>query len=81
MDKLFCDDIISKRVHPFPKVSSPKVNVIVRLEFELAFGDVTVQNIIHYSPLYFVKCFSLNFAKSSTIIAISNNIIKGSSAW
>ena len=27
---------------PFPRVLSPKVNVIARLEFELAYNDVAV---------------------------------------
>ena len=36
-------------VHAFSKGISPKVNVIARLEFELAFYDVAVQNISHYA--------------------------------
>ena len=33
---------------PFSKAISLKVNVIVRLEFELAFNDVAVQYVSHY---------------------------------
>ena len=38
-----------KGVHTFPKVISPKVNVIGQLEFELAYNDVTVQDVNHYT--------------------------------
>ena len=34
-----------KEVHTFPKGISPKVNVLARLEFELAYYDVTIQYI------------------------------------
>ena len=34
--------------HIFPKDFKPKVNTLARLEFELAFYDVTVQHINHY---------------------------------
>ena len=36
-----------KRVHAFPKGISPKVNVIVGLEFELAYYDVAVKQVSH----------------------------------
>ena len=36
-------------VHTFPKGISPKVNVIVQLEFELAYYDVAVQHVSHYA--------------------------------
>ena len=35
-------------VNNFPKNINPNVNVIARLEFELASYGVTVQHIIHY---------------------------------
>ena len=38
-----------KRVHTFPKGICPKGNVIVRLEFELAYYDSTVQGFNHYN--------------------------------
>ena len=38
-----------KRVPTFPNGISPKVNVIVQLEFELACYDVAVQHISHYT--------------------------------
>ena len=38
-----------KGAHYFPKVISPKVNVIARLEFELAYYNASVQKIIHYA--------------------------------
>ena len=38
-----------RKVIPFPKGVSPKVNVIARLEFELAYYDVTIQNVSHYT--------------------------------
>ena len=34
-------------VHTFPKGISPKVNVIARLKFELAYNDFTVQPLRH----------------------------------
>ena len=36
-------------VFTFPKGISPKVNVIARLEFELAYYDVVVQYVSHYA--------------------------------
>ena len=36
-----------KGVHSLPKGISPKVNVISRIEFELAYSDVTVQHVSH----------------------------------
>ena len=36
-----------KRVHTFPKGISPKGNIIARLEFELAYYDVTVKHLSH----------------------------------
>ena len=38
-----------KGVHTFPKGICPKVNVIVRLEYELAYYDSTVQRFTHYT--------------------------------
>ena len=46
-------------VHTFPKDISLKMNVIVRLEFELAYNNVAVQHIYHYTlgilPLYEIQ--------------------------
>ena len=39
----------SKRVHTVLKCISLEVNVIARLEFELAYYDLTVQHVNHYS--------------------------------
>ena len=33
----------------FPKGISPKINVIVLLEFELTYYDIAVQHITHYA--------------------------------
>ena len=38
-----------KAIHTFPKVISPKVNIMVRLEFELTYFKATVQYISHYA--------------------------------
>ena len=38
-----------KGVHTFPKGICPKVNVIVRLGFELAYYDSAVQHFNHYT--------------------------------
>ena len=38
-----------KVFHSFPNGISPKVNVIARLEFELAYYVVTVQHFSHYT--------------------------------
>ena len=38
-----------KGVHTFPKGICPKVNVIARLEYELAYYDSTVYRINHYT--------------------------------
>ena len=40
---------MDKGVHTFPKGISPKVNVIVRLKFELTYNGVTVQHVSHYT--------------------------------
>ena len=37
-------------VHTFPKGICPKVNVVVRLEFELMYYDSAVQHFNHYTP-------------------------------
>ena len=39
-----------KGVHTFPKGICPKVNVIARLEFELAYYDSAVYRFDHYTP-------------------------------
>ena len=38
-----------KRVHTFPKSICPKVNVIARLEYELAYYDCVVHRFNHYT--------------------------------
>ena len=38
-----------RRVHTFPKGIKMKVNVIMRLELELAYYDVAVQHVNHYT--------------------------------
>ena len=45
---LFNPFIGGKGVHTFLNVINPKVNVIARLEFELADFDVVVLNFSHY---------------------------------
>ena len=40
---------MEERVHTFPKGMSPNVNLIVRLEFELAYYVVAVQHMSHYT--------------------------------
>ena len=39
-----------KGVHAFPKGIGPKVNALARLEFELTYHDVAVQNVCHPPP-------------------------------
>ena len=39
-----------KGVHVFPKSIILKVNVTVLLEFELAYNDIAVQHVNHYTP-------------------------------
>ena len=38
-----------KGVHTFPKGICPKVNIIVRLEYELAYNDSAVHRFNHYT--------------------------------
>ena len=38
-----------KGVHTFLKRIKPKINLIVRLEFELAYYDIVVQHVNHYA--------------------------------
>ena len=38
----------AKGVYRFPKGTDPKVNVVTRLEFELSYIEVTVQQFSHY---------------------------------
>ena len=40
---------MDKGVHTFPKDICPKVNVIARLEFELAYYDFAVHHFNHYT--------------------------------
>ena len=46
---LFNQNLRDKKIHIFPKGISPKVNVIARLESELAYYNVTVQHVTHYT--------------------------------
>ena len=39
----------NKGVYNFPRGISPKENVIARLEFELAYNDIVVQHVNHYT--------------------------------
>ena len=41
-----------REVHIFLKSINPKVNVMERLEFELAYFDITVEHVSHYSDIY-----------------------------
>ena len=50
--------LFDEGIHTFFKGISPKVNVIARLEFELAYYDIIVQHVSHYAtgdlhPNYF----------------------------
>ena len=38
-----------KGVHTFPENISPKVNIIMQLEFKLAYFNVAVQHVSHYT--------------------------------
>ena len=38
-----------KRFIPFPKVKSPKLNVLARQEIELSYSETTGQHFIHYT--------------------------------
>ena len=38
-------------IHTFPMGINPKVNAIVRLEFELANNDLAIQDGIHYTTI------------------------------
>ena len=40
---------MNKVIHTFPKSLIPKVTVIARVEFELAYYAVTVQYLTHYT--------------------------------
>ena len=42
---------MNKGVHTFPKGIGPKVNVIVKLEFQLVYYDATVQDLSQGTPL------------------------------
>ena len=51
----------NKGVHTFPKGICPKVNVIARLEYELAYYDSAVHRFKHYTTRTpTVKVLSLN---------------------
>ena len=68
-------------VHVFPKGIYPKVNVIVRLEFELAYYDSAVECFNHYTPdtppdcllnTHFLFCSVSLFNGISTFTIYSN---------
>ena len=47
----------------FPKNIGPKLKVPLRLEFELAYDDITVQYVKHRSTLTYIDggfCFEIN---------------------
>ena len=46
---LFNPQLADKGVHTFPKGISLKFNVIVRLEFKIAYYDVAVQHVSYYA--------------------------------
>ena len=48
-------------VDPFPRDFSPKENVLVRLEFELAYYDVIAQYVSHFTIWIFIHSFSSSF--------------------
>ena len=49
-----------KGVHTFPMGICPKVNVIARLEFELAYYDSAIHRFNHYTTRTPPKLFMLN---------------------
>ena len=49
-----------KEFHTFPKGICPKVNVIARLEFELAICDSEVQRLNHYTT-GFIACQHISY--------------------
>ena len=55
----------------FPKDISLKVNLIAKLEFELAYYDVTIQCVNYYTMDYFLRS-----SKSETEPIKGTNIIK-----
>ena len=46
---LFNPQLGDKEIHTFPKNINLKVNVIAPLEFELAYSDVKVPDVSHYT--------------------------------
>ena len=72
----------NKGVHSFTKGICPKVNVIVRLEFELAYYDSVVLHFNHYTtrttPDFFLEiAHSLNALKTNPVFAACSGILKG----
>ena len=66
-----------KGVHTFPKGICPKVNVIARLEYELAYYDSAVHHFNHYTTrttLYIIQVTSITIGR--WITACENNIFK-----
>ena len=51
---------MDKGFRTFSKCICPKLNVIVRLEFELAYYDVVVENVNYYSTGTFPKTSKIN---------------------
>ena len=67
-------------VHTFPKDISPKVNVIVQLQFKFIYHNVTVQYIRHYATKNLMKAISSNLEHSDLPqfwIVLKQNIFVG----
>ena len=59
---------MDKGVHTFPKGICPKVNIIARLEYELAYYESTVHRFNHYTT----RTPPLKFLESNQIYALNN---------
>ena len=65
----FTNSWADKEVHTFPKGICPKVNVIARLEFELAYYDSANHRFNHEATPLFFSVFVLTFFQSSFLRA------------
>ena len=65
-----------KGLNTFLKVINPKVNIIVQLEFELAYYDVTVQHINYYTMWTIVNATSLKHDKKNWILIFNCSSFK-----
>ncbi len=82
-----------KGVHTFAKGISPKVNVIVRLEFELAYYDVAALHVNHCTTkmaLFFffktvlmkVCCLCTQYLITYSFLIHSSNLVeRGNKDW